>query len=275
MEYYYLISGLPDLQADNAKSAPTLATLQEDLRTALTAADNKLLDLLLMGYDNDNLLAYLSNKEAALNPLGKLTAADWQDLMAQMDETDVPKDARLQPYVLQFYRTIADEKAAAELTSKEDFLATLYYEFGMNCKNKFVAEWFEFCLNTNNLLTAAACRKHGFDIKQAIVGNNEVAQTIRNSNARDFGLAGMFDQQDIVLAIADEKNLLDREKKIDALKWAWLEEHTFFSYFGVERVLAYWLQCTLLHRWDNLTMEQGKEIFRNLLSNLKKDVKFE
>ena len=185
-----------------------------------------------------------------------------------MDETEHPKDKRLQPYLIDFYHAINDEKEVAGITSKEDFLATLYYNFGSKCNNTFVAAWFEFCLNVNNILTAIACRKHGFDLKTAIVGNNEVANTIRNSNTRDFGLAGLFDELNSVLAIADETNLLVREKKIDALKWAWLEEHTFFSYFGVEPISTI---CAANDApLDNLTMEQGNEIFRNLLNDLKR-----
>ena len=47
-----------------------------------------------------------------------------------------------------------------------------------------------------------------------------------------------------------------------------------FSAISAWNALAYYLCCELMHRWDNLTMEQGNEIFRNLLNDLKKDVKF-
>jgi hypothetical protein len=29
-----------------------------------------------------------------------------------------------------------------------------------------------------------------------------------------------------------------------------------------------------MHRWDNLSMEEGAEIFRQMINDLKKDVKF-
>ncbi len=273
MNYYCLIAGLPDLQPDQGKGLPSMETLLEELQETLSPDDAALLRLLQMQYDNHNLLAYLADKDAPLHPLGTLTATDWAELMVLVDETDNPQDARLQPYMLTFLQTINDEKKRENIYSQENLLTTLYYDFGSNSENKFVAEWFNYCLNINNILTALICRKHGFDIKQAIIGNNTVAQAIRTSNTRDFGLAGIFDETDTLMAIADEPNLLEREKKIDLLKWNWLEDKTFFHYFSIERVLAFWLKCELLHRWDNLTAENGQQIFRQLLNELKKDVK--
>lgn len=272
MEYHYLIAGLPDLQQNNIKSAPDLHALLEELRGSLSESDFRLLSILRMHYDNENLLQLLANNELKINSLGNLSESDWQELILAMNETDEPKDARLPHYILQFYRATQDEKTASEMVSKEDFLATLYYNFGVASKNTFLSEWFSYCLNINNILTAIICRKHGFNVRKAIVGSGEVAEALRTSTARDFGLAGIDDLEKI-FALAEEPNLLEREKKIDALKWAWLEEHTFFQFFGIEHVLAYWLQCELLHRWGGLNVEQGKEIFRNLLNDLKKEVK--
>lgn len=273
MNYYCLIAGLPDLQLDQAKNLPSMETLLEELQGTLSAADAAWLRLLQMQYDNRNLLAYLADKNAPLHPLGTLTAADWAELMVLIDETDNPKDARLQPYMLTFLQAINDEKTRENIHSQEDFLATLYYDFGSKSENKFVADWFNYCLDINNILAALICRKHGLDVKQAIVGNNTVAKAIRKNNTRDFGLTGIFDDLDALMLLAEEPNLLERERKIDQLKWNWLEEHTFFHYFSVERVLAFWLKCEMLHRWDNLTAENGQQIFRQLLDELKKDVK--
>ena len=81
-----------------------------------------------------------------------------------------------------------DTKNEKEYISWEDRLAALYYEYAMKCGNKFVADWFELNLNINNVLTAITCRKYGFDKANYIVGHNEIAENIRTSNARDFGL---------------------------------------------------------------------------------------
>jgi hypothetical protein len=278
MNYYCYIAGLPDIQIDNQKSIPAQEEILDELKQILSKGDMALLDLLRLKYDNDNLLKFLANRDAELNPLGKLTSQDWTELIELIDNSDERnpvRDARLLKYVLEFYTTIRNEQNEEKIEFNEDFLAALYYKYGMQCKNKFVADWFEFNLNINNILTALTCRKYGWDIKSAIVGDNVVAETIRNSvSARDFNLKAEIDYFDALVSISETANLLDREHRIDALKWNWLEENTFFSSFSIEKVLSFWLRCELMHRWDNLSMEEGAEIFRQMINDLKKDVKF-
>ena len=278
MNYYCYIAGLPDIQIDNQKSIPAQDEILDELKQILSKGDMALLDLLRLKYDNDNLLKFLANRDAELNPLSKLTSQDWTELIELIDNSDERnpvRDARLLKYVLEFYTTIRNEQNEEKIEFNEDFLAALYYKYGMQCKNKFVAEWFEFNLNINNILTALTCRKYGWDIKSAIVGDNVVAETIRNSvSARDFNLKAEIDYFDALVSISETSNLLDREHRIDALKWNWLEENTFFSSFSIEKVLSFWLRCELMHRWDNLSMEEGAEIFRQMINDLKKDVKF-
>ena len=278
MNYYCYIAGLPDIQIDNQKSIPAQEEILDELKQILSKGDMALLDLLRLKYDNDNLLKFLANRDAELNPLGKLTSQDWAELIELIDNSDERnpvRDARLLKYVLEFYTTIRNEQSEEKIEFNEDFLAALYYKYGMQCKNKFVADWFEFNLNINNILTALTCRKYGWDIKSAIVGDNVVAETIRNSvSARDFNLKAEIDYFDALVSISETANLLDREHRIDALKWNWLEENTFFSSFSIEKVLSFWLRCELMHRWDNLSMEEGAEIFRQMINDLKKDVKF-
>ncbi|NDV46694.1 DUF2764 family protein [Paludibacter sp. 221] len=275
MRYYYLIAGLPDIQLEDPKGVSTMDALKTDLEEQLSDEDMKLLNLIYAKYDNRNLLFYLQNKDAELNPLGALKADDWKELVSLMEESEQPKDSRLLPYIPDYYQAYKDENVSFNGISDEDYLAGLYYEYAMQNNNEFLHNWFEFNLNINNLLAAIACRKYGFEPQQYIIGNNEIAQILRKSNARDFGLTGIFDELDAVVKISEESNLLSREKQIDELKWNWLEEHTFFDYFTIERVLSFVLKCELINRWKPLTQEKGTKIFRELLDSLKEDVRFD
>lgn len=275
MNYYCLIAGLPDLQPEDNKSTLSLIELKNELMDQLSDADAQLLRLLFAKFDNENWLRFLKNKDAALNPLGNLKSEHLNQLLALMQEFEHPQDIRLLSYIHTFYSNVNNEKFLTEGISHEDYLSGLYYEYAMRSKNEFLQAWFEFNLNINNLLTAVTCRKHGFDLKALVLGNNEVAMAIKSSNARDFGLTGIFDQLDPVLRIADDTNLLEREKKIDAIKWNWLDEHTFFHYFSIEKIFAFVLKSEMLDRWKPLSIEKGTRIFREMLVGMKEEVKFE
>lgn len=272
--YYCLISGLPDLQLDNSKNTPSIEEIDGWFEEELTYDDLSLLRLFQMQYDNKNLLTYLNDKNADLDPKGTLTTADFDEIVPELDAAESPKDSRIHPYMMEYYQNINDEKTASTISSKEDYITTLYYEYGSKNKNKFASDWFTLNLNLNNLLTAVSCRKFGFDLKTAIIGNNDIAEAIRTSNARDFGLNGMYDDLDEVLAIAEQPNLYEREKQLDLFKWNWLEEHTFFNYFTVEKVLAFYVRCQIIHRWDHLNIDEGKSILKDMLGELKKEVVF-
>ena len=140
----------------------------------------------------------------------------------------------------------------------------------MKCSNGFIRNWFELNLNINNMLTAITCRKYGFDKAEYIVGNNEVAEAIRTSNARDFGLGDAVDYLPDLQRIAEEPDLMAREKKVDLLKWKWLDDNTFFKTFDIESVFAYLLKLEMIERWVTLDRVTGEKTFREIVGAMKK-----
>lgn len=160
--------------------------------------------------------------------------------------------------------------------SEADLRTQLKYEKGLKCHNRFVREWFYFNQDMNNVLTATICRKHGYDVRRAIVGHNQVAEILRkNLSQKDFGLGGVMDNLQEVMSLVDIENLMEREKRMDALRFVWLEEHTLFINFSIENVLAYYLQAEMLDRWSLLTVEQGEKVFRELVADMKKGIKLQ
>jgi hypothetical protein len=167
-----------------------------------------------------------------------------------------------------------EDLRAESVLREEDLRAQLMYQEGMKAKNAFVRDWFAFNLNLNNILAAVICRKHGFDLKKNIVGEGEVQDALRTSNAKDFGLSATLPEIDDILRLSEVEDLYEREKKTDALRWAWLEDKTLFRYYEAENVFAYWLESQMLHRWDILNKEEGTRIFRELIADMKRDIKF-
>ena len=149
-------------------------------------------------------------------------------------------------------------------------------EEGLTAKNRFVQEWFAFNRDINNVMVAQICRKHGFNAKQQIVGEDEVAEQLRtHSTQKDFGLNELSGDYQAVLALAQIEDLMQREKAIDAIRFEWLQERTEFDFFSSEMVFAYYLEAVMLHRWSLLTVEEGEKVFRALVADLKKDIKLD
>ena len=275
-KYYYLVSGLPDISLDDGKLAYTVADFRAEMEAALSAKDQKLIDLFFLKYDNANLLACLKEADAPLDPRGRITREEFEAVYkALKEEEKLPKNEAIPAYHVTFIqRYLAEEqseqKGEKAQVSWEDQLAALYYEAAMKAPNPFVAGWFELNLNINNVLTAITCRKYGFDKSLYIVGHNEIAEQIRTSNARDFGLSDAVEYLPELQRIAEETDLYARERKIDLLKWKWLEEQTFFKTFDLERVFAYLLQLEMIERWVNLDKARGEQTFRELVGAMKK-----
>ena len=71
-QYYYLVSGLPDISPDDAKLSLGYTDYLDELMQSLSRHDAHLLSYFRMDYENRNLLAWLKDKEAPLHPLGLL-----------------------------------------------------------------------------------------------------------------------------------------------------------------------------------------------------------
>jgi hypothetical protein len=142
----------------------------------------------------------------------------------------------------------------------------------MKSGNPFVSAWFELNLDVNNILAAMTARKYKMDVAKVPVGENLVAEALRSSNARDFGLADDLEYFEQLVRINDTVDLVEREKKIDLLKWNWMEDNTFFNYFTIEKIFVFLMKLEMIERWVSLDKEKGNELFRQLIDQLKDEV---
>jgi hypothetical protein len=268
MNYHCLVAALPDIQLESHKLTLGSQDFIAELRETLSNYDSELLMLLLQAEDNKYFIKSLKKENLPPTLTGNLLEADFSEIIQILSEQDKPKDKRILAYHQKIAQAYWEEKPLITELSWEDQLLGEYYEHARGTKNEFLAAWFEFNLNLHNILAAQICRKYKWDIKSAVIGNNEVAQALRSSNARDYGLSGTLDELPQLMALADEEDLLEREQKIEILKWTWLEEHSFFHYFSVEKLLSYLLKLQIIERRIELQKEKGKEKFDNVVNSL-------
>lgn len=290
-KYHCLIAGLPDIKLDDSKQVFSVHSFKEEVYKLLSRGDKKLMNLFFLKYDNQNVLSWLKNPlendPSVLDDRGTISPELFMELIEAYKEGEKIKKNIIPSYMIDFLKTYIQENMEPEKEhehevneeeednnnplSLEDKLSVLYYAYAIKCGNNFFSAWFELNLNIKNILAAVTCRKHGLDTKQYIVGNNTVAENLRTSTARDFNLSDEIDYLPELLRISEETDLAAREKKIDVLKWEWLDDNTIFKVFDIESVFAYLLKIEMIERWTNLDKATGEASFRELIGAMKKD----
>ena len=268
--YYCLVAGLPDISLDDGKLSYSVSDFKAELYPDLSAQDRKLIDLFYLKFDNTAILKLLKNKDTVIEDKGNFSAEELLQLIEAVREGDTP-DKKYPSYLVNFVSQYL-QLSQDELYRAYDLLAALYYSYGMSSNNAFIASWFEFNLNLNNILAALAARKYKMEVSSVIVGATSICEQLCTSNARDFGLNETLEYFEALQRIADIEELVEREKKVDMLKWKWLEDESFFHYFTIERIFVFLMQLEMIERWISLDKEKGNELFRKMIQDLKNEV---
>lgn len=269
--YYCLMAGVPDIALEDARGAQPVLAFKEELAEQLTEADKKLMYYLYLRYDCQNLVKLLKNPNAEINPVGNYTREQYEDLINSAREMNFNVH-RFPQFLSIFAREYQYNKDKVGYFP-EDVILLEYYKYSLKCPNSMLRKWFEMNLNVTNILTALIAKKYGWNVGDYIQGNNDVCEMIRNNNARDFGLSFELDYVADLMKIVDCDDPVEKEKRIDAFKWMWLDEQTFMDVFSIEAVFAYTCKLEMLERWEKLDLETGRETFRQIIENLRGEAK--
>ena len=250
--YYYIISGLPDISFDDSKPAYTVRQFREEVYASLSAQDRKVMDILLL-------------EDKCRNLIGSDLM---EELIADVKADEAPRQD-IPAFMYTFVQEWVDDSWRLKAAFPEDRLWSLFYEYAMASSNGFVRRWYEFNLDMNNILSAITARKYNLDMQKVIVGQNDTAVALRTSGARDWGLSQEVECFEDVARLTEESDLSQRERKADMIRWRWLEDNTFFNYFTIERVFSFMVRLGMVERWSNLDREAGQKLFRKLIGDLK------
>jgi len=267
--YHYFIAGLPDIFIDDTEVQFQMLDFKNELKEHLTSEDYELVDLLFLPYDNQRLLRFLDEDFENHNKLGRFSVQDFEV------EFSDDKQGILPEYMYKFVEIFRDEDLSKNITkSWENLLTEMYYDYILKTKNTFLKQWFKFNQNLNNILIGQNCRTFDLDAENQLIGENFVTDAILKSNAKDFGLEVDLPYVSEIINLADNENIMAREKGLDQLKWDKLEEITLFDYFTIEVILAYTIKLDIAYRWLELDEETGRQMFKNIIDNLKSGFEF-
>jgi len=120
-----------------------------------------------------------------------------------------------------------------------------FYRMAAKTKNAFIREYFAFDWQMRTVLAAVSGRKE--------------VHLLRN-------------QSDIaprLLTILETENILEREQKLDRLRWDKANELCTFHYFDVDVVLCFLLKISIIERWMRLDKVRGRELFGEMVREIK------
>lgn len=263
--YYCLVAGLREYSLDGGtKGFDPRAILDEILRE-LTPRDLRAVRLLYGYYDCKNLIA-LRTGSSAHDPLGNFSRERLKE------EAEHPR--LLPPAIARVLRAYAHPEGedAEEVDTSRRFEQTLfeaYYALCAASPSRFLREWSDFDRTLRNVAAAVTARATGRPAEEGIIGDDDIAEQLRRSSAADFGLRGELTYIDAVIAaVNDEGNLLEKEHKIDRIRWQQAIDLAAGDYFNVNAILSYLVRINIVARWTQLDEARGRAMLEQLLREL-------
>lgn len=270
--YYCLVASLRDYQLDGDLKGFDARGIIDEIAHELSAADRKALSAFLLYHDVCNLVNIRAGREA-FSALGNFSREELEEQLV----SPVALPAELAEVVDLYGEATRGELDADDVRLQrvnveapfENSLFEAYYRYCSKSKCRFVREWSEADRNLRNISVALTARRRGLPVGDRLVGGGEIVSQLSRSSAADFGLKGEVGYIDTLIgALSEGDNLLEKEHRIDLIRWAIAEDIATFDYFNINLLLCYVSHLCLVHRWATLDAERGKEMFRKLVASL-------
>lgn len=263
--YYSLVAGLREYALDGENKGFDVAAIVGEILEGVTASDARQVRLLYSYYDCENLVALRAGR-AAFNPLGNFPK---EELEAELKLPQQLPDA-LAAVVRAFADPEGEDAETVDTTVRfETALFDAYYTLCERRGCDFLRAWADFDRTLRNVAAAVTARAMGRPVEEVTVGGGDVVDQLQRSSAADFGLRGELPYIDgVIAAVNEESNLIEKEHKIDAIRWNQAAELAQFDYFDLNAILSYLVRMNIVARWTLLDAARGREMFDRLMSEL-------
>lgn len=264
-DYYCLVASLREYALDADTKGFDASEIVASILEELSASDARQVRLLQGYYDCENLAALRAGRSAH-NPLGNLSPEELEEELAS--------PSRLPREVGRVIRAYADPEAEENETfdTTPRFERRLFEAYYAACERegcRFLREWAAFDRTLRNVAAAVTARAVGRPVEEVVVGGGEIAAQLVRSSAADFGLRGEVAYLDAVIAaVNDEQNIVEKEHKLDLIRWNKALEIAVFDYFDINAILSYLVRVDIVARWTRLDRTRGEQMFGRLMAEL-------
>ena len=263
--YYCLVAGLREYALDSDTKGFNAREIIAEILEEVSSGDAEAVRLLYGYYDCENIIALRAGR-SAYNPLGNIPAEELEQEMTSPQALPKAMAKVLKDYAA----TESEETEGVDLSlGFERALLTAYYEECARSKSRFVRQWSEFDRTLRNVAAAAVARSKDRRVDSVTVGKGDVVAQLQRSSAADFGLRGELTYVDAILAaVNDEQNMVEKEHKIDLIRWEHAGELASSDYFNINAILSYLVKINIVARWSQLDPKRGRALLDRIMAEL-------
>lgn len=141
-----------------------------------------------------------------------------------------------------------------------DSLDAEFYRTVLASKNRFIAGYFGYDLDVRNCrvayLNKALGRPEGQDL--LVLDEDEPRE---------------FEDLEKVNAVLEGSDILERERGLDDIMWERIDELTLMEVFTLDQILGFVAKLQIVARWLRLDPQTGRELFRQLVEEIRNNKK--
>ena len=258
-QYHCFVAGLPEIRFDGSALWTTPAKFVEEVRRELHPDDIRIADLMLLRYDNTNLLRFLQGKELVNSGVALFSTDDFtrqQDIFQAI----VPEEDILPPYMSEVLLLYSGSEEPVDPLECRRRLDDGYYHWVKEQGSRFVREYSEFEYNLSNMLTYIINRESGSNYPdEGIAGDSNFTRHLHETAGKSLVKDPEFEYFDDILTLKGSFTMAEAEIRYDRLRWDVTEKLTLSEFFTADAVLAYLQKLLIASRWEGMTSEAGRE----------------
>ena len=135
----------------------------------------------------------------------------------------------------------------------EETLGKDFYAKAAKSKNRFIREYFDFDGRLRNLKVAYLAKRLDKKGEDYIVDMPEAD----------------FDEYQQIKEILENADFVQRERKMDELKWEKASDIARMDYFNMNTILSFLARAKTVQRWVELDPTKGQEMFEKLVMEVR------
>lgn len=135
----------------------------------------------------------------------------------------------------------------------ENTLGADFYAKAAESKNRFIREYFDFDGRLRNMKVEYLAKRLGKNGEDFVVEMPEAD----------------FEEEKQIQDILADADFVQREQKMDELKWEKASDIARMDYFNMNAILAFMVKAKTVQRWAELDAAKGQEMFKKLVKEIR------